>query len=179
MALFLFNWAGYRVYFSYVEKQVNARMEADFNNDNYDEQDLITIKLPVSQLPYYTNSPIFERVDGEVAIGDMHYKYVKRRIYNDSLEVLALPNPVAKHITNARDEFFKMVNDLQQASSSGKAKAPKANLQFKNLLSDYYVDNEIKLPSPKVRLLPTAYPSMDVELKDIRLLTPEQPPDQA
>ena len=57
-------------------------------NNNYKESQLISPKVPVSYIPYYNNSKSFERIDGQIEIQGGLYKYVKRRIYNDSLELL-------------------------------------------------------------------------------------------
>jgi hypothetical protein len=125
------------VVFSFLESNSSRYLNAQLDNNSYDETSLITIKLPVNDLPYYTNSPIFERVKGNVTIGGMQYEYVERRIFNDSLEMRCIPNAQATHLTNARDEFFKLVNDLQQTSSSGKQHPVKQTVPLKNLLTEY------------------------------------------
>ena len=138
--LLLFNWAGYRLVFSYLESHSSELLNVHLDNNNYLEDELITIKLPIDDLPYYTNSPIFERVKGEVVIGGMKYQYVEKRIFNDSLEMRCIPNAQATNLTNARDAFFTMVNDLQHVNSSGKQPPAKQPLTFKNLLADYLVE---------------------------------------
>ena len=89
LCLFLFNWFGYRLVTSFLESKADARMEAAIDQDNYSNNSLISIKIP-SNVPYYNGTTSFERVDGEIEINGMHYKYVKRRIVKDSLELLCV-----------------------------------------------------------------------------------------
>ncbi len=93
-------------------------MEVQLDNNNYDESQLISIKVPITYLPYYNNSKTFERVDGQIEIHGTPYKYVKRRIYNDSLELLCIPNATAMKLQTTKNEFFKFVNDLQLGKKS-------------------------------------------------------------
>jgi hypothetical protein len=102
-----------------MEGKANVELEAQFDENNYDESQLISIKVPVRYLPYLNNSSSFERVDGQIEIKGIQYKYVKRRIYNDSLEMLCIPNHTAMKLQTAKNEFFKFSNDLQQEKKTG------------------------------------------------------------
>ncbi len=119
MGILLFNWSGYRWLTFYWEKQENTLLEAQLDGNNYDESQLIPIKIPSTHLSSYSNTRSFERVNGQVAIRGIQYKYVKRRIFNDSLEYLCIPNQKAMGLQTARDDFFKLVNDLQQHNPRG------------------------------------------------------------
>jgi hypothetical protein len=66
------------------------------------------------------NSQNYERVDGEIAIKGIQYKYVKRRFYNDSVELLCIPNLAKTGVQNARDDFFRLANDLATNNTSSK-----------------------------------------------------------
>jgi hypothetical protein len=115
-------------------------MEAQLDNNNYDETQLISIKVPVSRLAYYSSSKSFERVDGQIEVNGIIYKYVKRRLFNDSLEVLCIPNDAAMRLNTAKDEFFKLVNDLQVNSQSKKGNSHK---DFsKSFSTDNYTYND-------------------------------------
>jgi len=177
MGVLLFNWGGYRWVFSYLEDSSSKLLNASLDDRNYDEAALITLKLPVEHLPYYTNSPIFERVKGEVNIGGMKYQYVEKRIFNDSLEMRCIPNAHSIHLTNARDEFFKLVNDLQQTSSSGKHNPTKQSNTIKNTLPDGLTNKNTPLFTPTFndRSLPYQY-FLDYFPECIQS-TQEQPPD--
>lgn len=135
LGIFLFNWFGYRVVTSLLEAKADARLEAQLDNNNYNESDLISLKVPAN-LPYYATSKSYERTDGEIEIDGIHYNYVKRRFYNDSLEYLCIPNKTKLRLTNARDDFFKLVNDIQHPSQ----KKTGNSISIKNLLTEYYQD---------------------------------------
>jgi hypothetical protein len=117
LALLLFNWFGYRVLTSFLEERASNRLEISVSNNDYDESRLISIKIPVSYLLYYSIPKIFERVDGQVEIQGVEYRYVKRRIHNDSLELLCISNPALMKLKAASIEIFRFVNDLYHEGS--------------------------------------------------------------
>jgi hypothetical protein len=121
LGIFLFNWFGYRLLTSFLEKEANQRLEAQLNENTYDETGLISLKIPVSRLPYYSNSKLFERIDGQVEMGGIRYNYVKRRLFGDSLELLCIPNQAVMNLLSAKDYFFRLVNDLQHNGQGKKA----------------------------------------------------------
>lgn len=177
IGILLFNWGGYRWVFSYLENNSSQILNARLDERNYDEESLITIKLPVENLPYYTNSPIFERVKGEVNIGGMKYQYVEKRIFNDSLEMRCIPNAQSTHLTNARDEFFKLVNDLQQTSSSGKHNPTKQSNSVKNNLTEVIAAQNEGLFSPFFIERTIAYQQFLEHLPNYISSVQEPPPD--
>jgi hypothetical protein len=132
----LFNWFGYRLLSSFMEEQANSLLITSLDNDQYNDADLVSIKLP-SNLPYYTSSSQFNRMDGEIEMNGVHYNYVKSRMYKDSVEYLCIPNRAKTKLSNARDEFYKLVNDLQHPSQNKKTDNSGS---AKNLLSEYYQD---------------------------------------
>ncbi len=133
LAIFTFNIFGYRLLYTYLSDNADTTLETVLDEEQYDEADLISIKEPTN-MPYYTNSKNFQRINGEVKSNGIIYKYVKYRIYNDSLEMLCIPNVAKMHILNSRDEFFKLANDFQQAGC--KKKNHTENKQIKPLITD-------------------------------------------
>jgi hypothetical protein len=104
--------------FSQLENNAGTRMVAMLDKAEYLDKDLIEVKVPVN-LPYQTNWNDFERYDGEVEIAGVHYNYVKRKLQNDTLILMCIPNTDKMNLLNARETFFSLVNDVQQ-SESGK-----------------------------------------------------------
>jgi hypothetical protein len=139
LGLLLFNWFGYRILCDYYEQQADIMLEQKFDNSDYDESQLIQIKVPL-KLPYQNNWKEFERFDGEVEVDGIHYKYVKRAVYNDTLVLLCLPHESKMKLQSARDEFFKLVNDLQHPSQSKKSDNGNS-LSVKNPLTEYYSEH--------------------------------------
>jgi hypothetical protein len=111
-------------------------MEARLDDNRYDESQLISVKVPISQLSYYNPSRQFERVDGSIELSGVQYRYVKRRIYNDSLELLCLPDHAATTLQAFKNDFFRLVNGFQGAP--GKHAGGHA-LPHKNPVEDPYL----------------------------------------
>jgi hypothetical protein len=135
LTLLFFNWYGYRLVSGFLQKQSDVKLEARFDNNDYDESQLIEIRVPM-HLPYHNDWTDYERFDGEVEIKGVHYKYVKRKVENGELVLLCLPNNEKQMLQSARDNFFKLVNDLQQPNSGKKSNSGNS-LAFKILFSDY------------------------------------------
>jgi len=110
--ILLFNWVGYRLLNDYLQEASQRKIEASLDRRLYDESQLFSIKVPVTQISYYNNSTAFERVDGQIEINGMPYQYVQRRIYNDTLELLCIPNHTVLQLRLSRDEYFRTVADV-------------------------------------------------------------------
>lgn len=115
---------------AYLESRSDRQLEARLDDNQYDESQLLSIKV-ASHLSYSNPSLQFERVDGQIEVGGIMYKYVKRRIFNDSLELLCIPNHAAMNLQTAKNEFFQLVNDLRhngqdnnKGSHPGNSKSP-------------------------------------------------------
>lgn len=176
IGILFFNWYGYRVLTSYLQSRADRQLEARLDGNSYDESQLFLIKIPSTRLSYYNSSAQFERVDGQIEVRGVQYKYVKRRLYNDSLELLCIPNHSSMQLLTARNTFFQLVNDLQQHNGQGKKSAPGTS---KNLSSvDYYVVNDLFVMSDDIFItpLPKFFPYA-ATLASCYSTTTEQPPD--
>ncbi len=58
LAIFTFNVAGYQLFFNYISNKADTNLELALDQDNYNDEDLITIKQPTN-LPYYTIQKTF------------------------------------------------------------------------------------------------------------------------
>lgn len=126
----LFNLGGYRLLMGYLQNQANKELETKLDNRQYDRAELVLIKTPL-QLPYYSSSR-FERVSGEIVVKGVVYKYVERRVYNDTLELLCIKDAQRTGLQQAKDEFYKQSNGLaNHAEKSG-------SQIMKPLFFDYY-----------------------------------------
>lgn len=137
LSLLAFNWYGYRFVSIFLEKQAESAMEVQLDNNDYNEEELIAFTLPLN-LPYQTNWKNFERFDGEVEIEGVTYKYVKRKVQDGKLIVLCIPNKTKMNIQNSRDEFFKLVNDLQHPQSGKKSENSNQQKGYKSFTTEYY-----------------------------------------
>jgi hypothetical protein len=165
MGVLLFNFYGYRVMISYMQHQQAALLNAQLEREQYSDADLLSIKTPLP-LPYLASSPEYERVQGSIQIDGITYEYVKRRVLNDTLEILCLPNRAKTHLQSAEREFFRQ---QLQGTPSG---PDKPSTTIKIILPDYC--QEIKtftmervatltsqhFPSP-ICFLQSGFPSRD------------------
>ncbi len=136
LGILLFNWVGFRFLSSYLEQKANQQLESSLDDNNFDESQLVSIKVPSGHISSYANYSRFERVDGQIEIQGVPYKYVKIRHFNDSLELLCIPNRQVTQLRNAKDDFFKLVNDLQHTGQSKKSDNHSGS--SKNFSVDYY-----------------------------------------
>jgi hypothetical protein len=109
----------------YVQQKADTHFEQKLDNKEYDATALIEVRAPVN-LPYQTDWKEFERVSGEITINGMHYKYVERKLEGGEMIYKCIPDEGKARLVNARENFFKLVNDLQtqQEQKSGKQPAP-------------------------------------------------------
>ena len=158
--IFLFNWFGYRVLSDYLQHRADTQLESQLDQHQYNEASLIEIRVPLN-MPYQNISSDFERYDGEIEYNGIHYKYVKRKVANGELVLLCLPNENRMRLQNARDEFFKLVNDLENSPNesstpAGVIKSPvteywqqQNNWQFEALAAQqhHYTSYTVVIPS--------------------------------
>ncbi len=112
MAIALFNLYGYQLFIAYLQNKQESTFEAKLDIHSYQDAELTIIKLPLN-LPYYSNSKEFERINGSVEINGIQYKYVKRRVYNDTIELACLPNLSTKEFENLKFDFVKLSSEGQ------------------------------------------------------------------
>jgi len=126
----LFNFYGYRLVISYMQANSDASLEKQVDQNDYDEQQLITIKSKLD-LPYYSSSAQFERTYGTITVDGTNYQYVKRRIYKDTLELLCIPN-------DAKTKMQSLKNELTKALADGQTSTPKKHTTIKLSLPDFF-----------------------------------------
>ena len=130
LALFVFNTIGYRLLVEYALNQADYNLEARLDKGHYSESELITVKIPLN-LPYQTNWKDFERVNGEMNVNGTIYKYVQRKVYNDTLILQCIPHEEKTELQQKANDYFGKVNDLPGNDNNKKAEA------FKQLFTDY------------------------------------------
>jgi hypothetical protein len=177
LCLLVFNWIGYEFYSAFQQDRADKTMVASLDQNNYSDADLISVKVPAVHLSSYVNAKEFQRVDGQIEINGIQYNYVKRRFTEDSLELLCIPNRTATSVQNARNEFFKLVNDLQHPGQSKKSDSH--NSTFKGFSAEYFSNMQaIAIPDlTPVRLKATDHYLL--QIPSVYLTGAGQPPDFA
>ncbi len=176
ICILLFNWFGYRFVVVYMQQRADTQLESRLDYNQYDEAQLVEIKIPIN-LPYPGYHSEFERFYGEIELNGVLYKYVKRKLVNDTLFLMCIPNLQKMNLQTAGTDFFKMANDLVQTNHSKKSEQSKTP-NFKNPLSEYAqygftinmpgysgIQNNYGIPQQVNNLFSTLHNS------------PEQPPD--
>ena len=118
-----------------MQQQVSNQLEAKLDKNLYSDAQLIELKVPM-HLPYQTNWSGYQRCDGEIEIDGMLYKYVKRKVADDTLYLMCIPNTRKMNLETAKNDFFKLSNDLAQNNNSKKSDNSKT-ISFKSLQGDY------------------------------------------
>jgi hypothetical protein len=177
MGILFFNWYGYQLLTQYWQERADRRLQARLDKNEYDESQLVSVKVPITTLSYYNASPgDFQRVDGQIDIQGVRYQYVKRRIFKDSLELLCIPNLTAMRLQKVKNDFFRDTNDLQQQTQGKKTPSP-----VKNISQDYQ-PTAMNVAVPDA-LAAEAAPARGVytcpHLPSCYSPTAERPPDQA
>lgn len=169
----LFNIGGYRFLFDKFEQQASHTLVAQLDNEQYSDDQLIEMKVPLS-LPYTTNSSSFERFNGEILIDGVHYNYVKRKVWNDTLIVLCIPNHQKMKLNSAKDQFFSLVNDLDQKSE--KTPISKHGIS-KSITSDFQIqENQFDITLIAIARKKSVIQEDDQYVYD-HVVSDEQPPE--
>jgi hypothetical protein len=174
LGIFSFNIFGYRILYNYMAREADHSLELALDNNDYKDAELITIKKPIN-LPYYTNSRTYQRQDGEVNIEGNIYKYVKYRIYNDSLEMLCIPHVSKMQIENSKDQFFKLVNDIQQADKHSKKSTDQSHI--KPGISEFTEITKQDISYPFTFVAALRFHNTSCRLQKSFIGTAERPPD--
>ncbi|MEO7767977.1 MAG: hypothetical protein ABIS01_11145 [Ferruginibacter sp.] len=173
LGIFSFNLFGYRLVASFLENRENEKMNIALDKDDYSDAQLISIKQPTN-LPYFQNSKSFQRIDGEIVIEGIYYKYVKCRIYNDSLELLCIPNTSKMRIQAVKADFSKLASDFQQ--SNNKKKSDSDSKSFQKTLSEY--EEQQTCLAFKIKPRSLNYATLNTPfVNTLFTKTAEQPPD--
>lgn len=119
--LLVLCWAsiGHRVANAYAQWQSDVALENRLDAGNFSEQELFTIKVPIS-LPYQVDWQQYQRVDGEIEIDGVVYHYVQQKITNDTMFLQCIPHTAKNNIAAASVKVFESLNDLQSQKQSGK-----------------------------------------------------------
>ncbi len=176
LGILLFNWCGYRWVINLVQQNADTRLEAKLDRNDYDESQLLEIKVPLN-MPYQTDWAGFERCDGEIEVNGLHYKYVKRKVQDGQLVLKCIPNQVKQRLESAKDDLFKINNDLQQDNAAKKTGVP-APTPVKNSLSDYDNLQQLSITALYAAASGSLYNLYQPKVvNNLFHATPEQPPE--
>jgi hypothetical protein len=174
LLLLMFNFVGYRLLFSYLQQKANNTIVAKIDKEAYNNAELITLTVPLS-MPYLQDSKDFESKDGEITLNGKIYHYVKQKISQGNLILMCLPDEQKTHLQNAKDDFFKLANELQNNSSS--KKSGEHSQIIKLVISDYEQLQATLVSSYSIQIAATFYTDASFALLKGEGIMPEQPPE--
>jgi len=129
-----FNNGAYRLVFDHMENKASRQLVQALDQDQYRDDQLIQLKVPLP-MPYQTNWADFERYNGEIEVAGVHYNYVKRKVWNDTLILLCIPNQGKMKLNSAKEQFFSLVNDI--STENRQSPAPSKSSGVKTITSEY------------------------------------------
>ncbi len=158
-----------------MQQKVSDQLEVKLDKSLYDESQLIELKVPIN-LPYQSNWSAYQRYDGEIEVEGVMYKYVKRKVANDTLYLMCIPNTKKMSLETAKNDFFKLSNDLQNNDS--KKSDNSKTISFKSLQGEYdeysFALNALNFYDDNLNCWP---PANSENLTYSLHVSPEQPPD--
>jgi len=134
----LFNLSGYSFLFGYLGERSTAQLSSKIDNDNYNDADLVEIRVPLN-LPYQLANNNYERFDGEIDVDGQHHHYVKRKVSQDTLYLLCIPNTQKDKLQTAKTEFSKKVNDFEGKGKNETVKKASLTSEYNQQLTEYYL----------------------------------------
>ena len=173
LTLMIFNLAGYRILFIFLEDKATVRLEYKISTGQYSDDQLLEIRIPLS-MPYYSDKD-YESVYGETDWNGKHYRYVKRKISGNTLYLLCIPDQEKNRIADVKKEFTKAVNDIPANNKNPQHK----NTLFKLLTTEFRV-NETTSDQPDFTMTALTYVLKNSEANDLFIgLTDTPPPEFA
>ncbi len=136
LSILLFNMIGYRALFYYAEKQADASLEARLDKDLYEENDLVTLKIPLFN-PYQVEQKTFERFNGEININGKIFKYVKRKVSDGNLILLCIADDHKNVLKKAKSEYENASNDLAPNSKNSGRPGIQKNINSGDYIYEY------------------------------------------
>jgi len=149
----------------YMQGRHATFLEKKLDRQQYNDKELISIKTPL-HLPYYTSSTEYERAYGSVMVNGVTYEYVKRRVHQDTLELLCLPDKGKMELQTAENDFFKM--SVDGTSSQQQKKSVNIKLSLPDYCQEWNVPAsvfEIQVRN-KYFLSSTSFDKADYSSKD-------------
>jgi hypothetical protein len=170
----LFNIFGYRFVFSYLEEEASQELATSIDAKSFDENNLIEIKTDLN-MPYVSDKE-YENAYGETVIKGVHYQYVKRKIENNVLYLMCLPNNEKTILAETKNTIEK--NNVETGNSNSKQKNPVQKL-LKSIQIEYIQNNNFyKLNEVVLITSSTLLSNRNNALSSLyKAPTPEQPPE--
>lgn len=169
LSIFTFNTVGYRLLFNWLESNTDKEFIAQLDAGNFNKEDLVVMSYPLN-MPYQQADIVLERINGEVILNGEVFKYVMRKVENDTLKLFCIPHDEKTNILEKINEFSGKVNDFPLADNHKKAENNKAPFSEFEELQEQLTNNRA--------MLKTAFNSfITITLPQPLLSSEAQPPE--
>lgn len=171
--LLFFNWYGYRIVISVLQKDADRLLESRIDNRDYDESQLIEITVQMD-MPYQERFTGFERQYGEIEINGKSYTYVARKIAGDMVIFKCIANQSKQELNTIKNDLAKASNGIE-ADHPGKQ--PQPSSFAKNFWSEYDGENVFNVQDQYTLLNITGLSCYSFYMPEVNRNTPHQPPE--
>lgn len=140
LILFCLNLVGYKFIANFYANRSSAELQVILDEKKFNASDLVSFKLPLNQ-PYIVNTDGYESLEGNMDYKGVNYQFVKKRIINDTLEIVCIPNTDRTRIDKNSVDIAKQLNDIVNANGSKKSSnSQNLNFSFSDYTMEHYFD---------------------------------------
>ncbi len=129
ITVYLVNLAGGAMLFEYLIHKNDRLFTERIDEGDYDLSQLVEVKVPL-RLHYYSSSLYYERYYGEAEVDGNYYSYVMRKVFNDTVYLLCLPNYSKAELKKAQAHAGLIATDFGGAGSPVKGKGSEGKKQL-------------------------------------------------
>jgi hypothetical protein len=122
LLLITFNTIGYRFVLNYFTQQSSMELNDNIEANNYSSDDLVEIKIPLNN-PYISDQE-YEEAYGETKVKGKYYQYVKKKISENTLYLMCLPNEKKEVLNNTKNN---LADNNNTATNKKESKNPIPN----------------------------------------------------
>lgn len=103
LTILAFNTIGYKFALNYLTQQSSISLNNNIESNNYSTDDLVEIKIELNN-PYISDHN-YEEAYGETVVKGKHYQFVKKKISENTLYLMCLPNDKKEAINNTKNKL--------------------------------------------------------------------------
>lgn len=173
LVIHLFNMGGYRLIFTLLEEKSDIHIVNKLDSGSYEDHELIEVKIPYL-VPYSASWPEYKRYDGEIELNGVHYNYVKRKMLNDTLYLLCIPNTIKTGLKVASQDLTAAMSDITAQSSKDQKSSVPATI--KPFAPEYSNQPDEYLFSVTLCEINTAFAFSEASILNACIPSPFQPP---
>lgn len=112
--------------FNYFINLSDKQVARAIDHAGYNDAELVEIAIPLN-MPYLASHDNYERYDGSIEFNGLHYNYVKRKVSNDTLRLLCIPNEQKTELYSVKNDYAKQLSDVSSGKKSNEPTVKKGS----------------------------------------------------